>query len=160
MIRKKEAGVTLIELMVVIGMLAILSGIVTPNIMAWRREAQLRNATTQLWGDLQKARSVAIKENQIVRIGFEADRYVIYKEDGPVVLSQRNLPAGASIDLGNTTFTDDDPTPDGKVDTSFNGQGVPKTGVVGDRGEIVITGSTGSKKITINIIGRIEMKDF
>jgi prepilin-type N-terminal cleavage/methylation domain-containing protein len=60
--RNKE-GFSLLELMIVIAIIAILSAIVTPNILAWYRAQGLRSAVVELQSDLQMAKMSAIKQN-------------------------------------------------------------------------------------------------
>ena len=45
---KKDRGVSLFELLVVIAVIAVVSAIVTPNIISWRSSAKLRGAARQL----------------------------------------------------------------------------------------------------------------
>ncbi len=54
-------GLTLIELMVTVAMLAILAYVATPNLSAFKRNAELTSATNALVGSLATARSEAMK---------------------------------------------------------------------------------------------------
>ena len=149
----KESGFTLFELMMVISIMAILSALTIPNMMGWRDASKLRGAVNNLRGDLQMARSWAIKQNVVVKTQFAANSYVIAVEGGQV-LKRRQLPAGVIIKLSDTTFADDDL--DGKPDTSFNGRGIPVPGVVGDLGNVMIEGRAGRRQININAVGRVQ----
>ncbi len=151
---KKESGFTLIELMMVIAIMVILSALAIPNMIGWRDASKLRSTVNSLRGDLQMARSWAIKQNVVVKTQFAANSYVIAVEGGQV-LKRRQLPAGVIIDLSDTTFNDDDL--DGSPDTSFNGRGIPVPGVAGDLGNVVIEGRAGRRQISINTVGRVQM---
>ncbi|MBF0413434.1 MAG: GspH/FimT family protein [Desulfamplus sp.] len=75
---KSNAAFTLIELMVVIGIIAIMSAIAIPNLM--NPEHKLKKAATGLMSDMQKTRSMAIKENKEWRIVFDATGYSIFTD--------------------------------------------------------------------------------
>jgi Tfp pilus assembly protein FimT len=107
-------------MLVVIGLLAIVSAFVVPNIMTWRRGVQLRGAANNLKGDLELAKTNAIRENNYVAILFlDALRYEIFvdngagddgiadnwKRDGEErLLRRREMPPGVTIDLASTSF--------------------------------------------------------
>ncbi len=113
-------GLTIIELMVVIGILAILAGFVVPNFINWRSGAALRGAVNNLKGDLELAKARAIRENNYVAVHFYSpDRYKVFLDNGAgpggvsdnwirdgdePLLRDREMPAGVSIDLGPTSF--------------------------------------------------------
>ena len=67
----KEAGLSLVELMVVIAMIAILSAIAVPNYVAWLPKYRLSTSARDVLSDLEYARSVAIKENASVVVEFD-----------------------------------------------------------------------------------------
>jgi prepilin-type N-terminal cleavage/methylation domain-containing protein len=150
---KKESGFTIFELMMVISIIAILSALTIPNMIGWQNASKLRSAVNSLRGDLQMARSLAIKQNVVVKTQFAANNYVIAVVGGQV-LKRQKLPAGVRIDLPDTTFNDDDL--DGKPDTSFNGRGIPVPGVPGDLGTVVIEGRAGRRQLSINTVGRVQ----
>jgi prepilin-type N-terminal cleavage/methylation domain-containing protein len=49
-------GFSLVELMMVIGVLTLISAIATPSLLKWRSNAKLRGATSNLKGDMELAR--------------------------------------------------------------------------------------------------------
>lgn len=61
----------MLELMVVIGIIAILSAVVTPNILAWYRHQGLRSAVVELQGNLQLAKLAAVRQNRSCSIDFD-----------------------------------------------------------------------------------------
>ena len=65
----------------------------------------------------------------------------------------REMPAG--VTFGANTFLDSDA--DGNRDTSFNSRGIPRPGVPGDLGSVVIQGANDSRQVSINMTGRIEV---
>jgi prepilin-type N-terminal cleavage/methylation domain-containing protein len=65
-----KKGFTLIEVMVVVALIAILSGIALPNAIAWRSNAQLSSTVREIMADLQLAKMEAIKRNRNVEAVF------------------------------------------------------------------------------------------
>ena len=70
---KNEQGFSFVELMTVIGIIGILSAIALPNFLRSLPEKRLKNATRNLYADLQRARLLAVRENRSVRVGFVTD---------------------------------------------------------------------------------------
>jgi prepilin-type N-terminal cleavage/methylation domain-containing protein len=130
---RKDRGLTIIELMVVIAILAILAGVVAPNFINWRSGTALRGAANNLKGDLELAKERAIRENDHVAILFYAnDHYKIFVDNGAgmggipdnwirdgdeALLRDREMPGGVTIDVADTSF--------GSLGakTRFNGRG-------------------------------------
>jgi prepilin-type N-terminal cleavage/methylation domain-containing protein len=74
-----QPGFTLIELMLVIGLIAILMAVASPAIMASVRQSGVRHAADQLAMDMQRAKLLAIKQNASCAITFDlaANQYTI-----------------------------------------------------------------------------------
>jgi prepilin-type N-terminal cleavage/methylation domain-containing protein len=70
MFMNDKKGFTLIEVLVVIGIISILSGIAIPNAVAWRSSAQLSSTAREIVVDLQRAKMEAIKRNRNVEAVF------------------------------------------------------------------------------------------
>lgn len=66
--RSAHAGFTLMELMVVIAIAAILTGLAVPSFKAMIDRGQMREAATAFYSALSRARSEAIARNQPVRV--------------------------------------------------------------------------------------------
>ena len=107
---RNNSGMTIIELMVVIGILAILAGIAIPGFIGWLPNYRLRSASDEVQSTLQNAKLRAIRENAIVRVNFDFgnDTYVAFIDNGAnadngtqeadeVMIKNGQMPAG--IDL-------------------------------------------------------------
>lgn len=155
MYKNKEAGFTLVELMVSIVVLAILTGIAIPSFMTLMPGMRLNGAARQVMGDLMAARMKAVKLNQRTKVYFDnSSQYRICNDadnDGIVVAGEgdvidRNIQANYH-------------------DVSF-ASGTPPNPVFSPRGtatnrtitlEQTSGGSTKTKIITISIAGRVKI---
>ncbi len=73
---------SLLELMIVIGIIGILSATAIPNFIAWRNNSQFNGAVNTLAGDLAGAKQSAIQNNATVVITFIGTGYTIFVDDG------------------------------------------------------------------------------
>ena len=68
MFSKSQTGVTLIELMVVVGIAAIMATMAAPSFSDFIQNTRVTSTMTQLFGDLNRARGEAIKRNSRVLV--------------------------------------------------------------------------------------------
>lgn len=151
------------ELVVAIGIIAIISAIAIPSIISWRSKAKLSGAVNNLKGDLQLAKSRATRDNALVVVVFTATGYRIFVDNGAhagdwnhdadePLFRDRQLPAGITIELP----TDLDP-PNNR--TRFNSRGFPDPATLtgaGLTGNITIQDSGGRQmQVSLNRLGRI-----
>jgi prepilin-type N-terminal cleavage/methylation domain-containing protein len=163
----KENGFTILELMVVIAILATLTAIAMPSFFSRNSQSKLSGAANNLRGDLQMAKSRAMRENAIVVVDFTPNGYTIFLDNGvnagdwnrdadEVLLRSIQLPAGTNIVLP-TTFN----PPNNR--TRFNGRGFPDSATltgVGMIGTVKIQNSNGrQRQIILNRLGRITTLD-
>jgi len=110
-LRRRVRGVTLIEVMVVVGIVAILAMMAAPNFRAMIERNQINSATNELMMGLQLARSEAIRLNSTVTLcrsangtscgspaGWESGWIVFHDRDGDgsVTPAQAGPPAVAA----------------------------------------------------------------
>lgn len=68
----RERGVTLLELLVGVAILAMLVAIAAPSLHDWIVRQRVKAIATELVTDLQLARTESISRNQIIRISFDS----------------------------------------------------------------------------------------
>lgn len=118
---KKNAGFTLMELMMVIAIVAILSAIATPNVISWFSNQKLNSAAREIQSTIQDIRGKSIKNR--TRIWLELDNagkdYFLIQEwkDGSTHTTRKDLPAGVKIT--SVSFNGDH--------LGFNPRGLPIT---------------------------------
>jgi Tfp pilus assembly protein FimT len=138
---RNEHGVTLLELAIGIMIMAFLSLAIAPQISGLLRNFRLGGATKVVWGDLHRARLLAIKEGRTVRVDFTSNSYDIVRVDTAEVVFRRML----SIDYPDVTLSITNNT------ISFG-----STGTAGGGSKTVVLQSpAGTKRFTILTTGRI-----
>lgn len=149
-------GFSLIEMLVVIGILAITAIVTIPNVIAWRNGMQLRAAVNELRSDLESAKTRAVKQNATVTVAFDptAGQYRMTYLDpvaNTILLKSQTLPAGVRIDTENPTHTLDS-LPGNQ--TSFSSRGTARACT------IVLANQQGrTKSVGISPFAKIEVKD-
>lgn len=86
---KTQRGVTLIELMVTMAVLALLMFAVVPDIGSWMRNTQVRNASEAIHAGLERARNEAVKRNRTVQ-------FTLVSVSNPGVVDNTCAPSGAA----------------------------------------------------------------
>jgi general secretion pathway protein H len=130
--RPAEAGWTLIEMLVVIGILGLISGLVFPSLQGPLQRAQLQSARSELVTNLRMARAGAVRQGHSVAVDISADGRGYGWGQTSVV-----LPAGlrALSDERAVRFFGDGSSTGGELEIVGRGQSLrvvidPVTGVV------------------------------
>ena len=114
MIMRKDTGFTLLELMVVIGIIGILSAIAIPSYIQWLPKHRVGSAARAVMSAVEFARINAIKTNANVTLNLDIvnDRLTVV-DAGATTLRTRQLPGAVDLQsgLGNAV--------------TFNGHGFP-----------------------------------
>jgi type IV fimbrial biogenesis protein FimT len=81
---RKDSGFSLMELMVTIGVVAILATIAIPNFVEWRSNSQLGRAARDVYSNFQKAKFEAARRNTVVTMTFRAveNDYLVWVDEG------------------------------------------------------------------------------
>ncbi len=97
---RKDSGFTMIELMVVIGIMAILSAIAIPSYIKWLPKHRVGTAARTVMSALEFARSNAIKTNSDVTLNFifGSDSLTVTNSGG--TLRTRQIPGDVDLDDG------------------------------------------------------------
>jgi prepilin-type N-terminal cleavage/methylation domain-containing protein len=136
-----ERGFTVVELLICVMVIGIMGAFAAPQFANSLRAYRLNGAAQVIWGDLHKARLLAIKENRAIRVDFTSGAYELVRVDTNVVAFRRNLAAdfpGITVSIPNNTI-------------SFG-----STGTAGGGSKTLqVQGPTGSKSFTILTTGRI-----
>lgn len=86
--RKYEAGFTLLQLIIVVGILGILASIAIPQYSDWMPKYRLKSAAMDIYSNMQLARLMAIKSNKSYRLIFFATTgngsYIVRRPDGTI----------------------------------------------------------------------------
>jgi len=139
---KVDAGFSLIELMVVIGIMTILMGMAGMAYSQWRESTALRSATDSLIAHIKQARLTAIGESRKVQITFTNTSYVLD-------------PSGRNISFSLSEYS-----PNLRLQRSSTNSSAPLTlgfsssGTANSWGATLVGGS-GSKRVVVNQVGRV-----
>ncbi len=136
---QKNSGYTLIEVMTVIGIIAIVCGIVVPNVLGWLPKYRLRSGAEEIQSALQLARLDAVKRNTETIVTFDTANHTYLTSISGQTIKSGNMPSGITID--------DVTNPSSQV--KFNGRGLASTST-----SILVKNIQGeTKTITVNIVG-------
>lgn len=106
----REKGFSLLELLIVVGMVAILAAVAVPSILKSIPRYKLKGAARTLVNDFQKAKVEAVKRNCTVQIQLtpaayapagKAGSYQIVETDGNTVLLSRQMPEFVTLYSSN-----------------------------------------------------------
>jgi type IV fimbrial biogenesis protein FimT len=128
---KKQTGFTLVELLIVIGMIALISLISIPNVIGMLPDYRLRSAAHDLFSNFQKAKLEGVKRNINTAVCFSAGGYTVFVDaDGDfvqdggedvIVATNWSEYKDVSVTLGNVTFDNSS----GQPCVAFQPNGIP-----------------------------------
>lgn len=119
--RRRQRGITLIEIMISLIVIGILIAVAVPNFQAWMQNVQIRTASEALLNGLQNARNEAIRRNVAVQLQMgplpETGWAINLKSDPDGTPLQTRQHAEGSINAAVTT------TPGGSTTVTFSALG-------------------------------------
>jgi prepilin-type N-terminal cleavage/methylation domain-containing protein len=145
------AGFTLVELLIVIGMIAIISAIATPPLIQWRQNLQYKQAADGIVDALRTAKSNTLTLNIQNRVECDpgGQKYRITQGDrsynsatwATVKQDWTTLPAGMTM----TTGTGNGCTGNAELDIAFSPNGTASANGTLSNGNICINDNTSTR---------------
>ena len=127
-----RGGFTLVELMIAIGVIAILAAIAVPGVISWLPNYRVKAAASDMISNFQKAKMEAVKRNTDVIIAFTAANAT---QTGSYRIFVDNNPGNGAFDAGERVLVDHKPMPkdvslyfanfSGATNTGFNSRALP-----------------------------------
>ena len=155
--KPKSSGMSLIELIIGVAILAIVMGIGAPSFWQWARNIQIKNAAESVTNGIQRARAEAVARNANVAFTLAADSSWTVSVVNPAsVIESKPASEGSQ----NTTLAI---LPAGATTLTFNNYGVAVPNVPASNAltRVDVTANGGSKnmRVTIGVGGNAKMCD-
>ena len=138
--RKDSSGLTIMELIIAMSILAVLLGIASPLVAQFSSGYQLRAAAREVATDLQFTRLLSVKENQDYQTVFGSDSYQVVRVADGLVAKSRSF----SNDYPRVTLS--------PVAITFNSRGNSSSST------ITVSNPMGTKNITVGSTGRVKLQ--
>lgn len=147
--RSRQAGVTLIEAMVTVAILAIVASIAVPSFQGLHERQRLVRVAETVLADVRWARSEAVKRNQSIQVIFTTvatgTNWQYEIKAGSSTLKTVTGGNFSAVTLSNTNFTSHTVT--------FN----PARGTAKNGGTIDIKTSHYTAKVIVSSLGRVRV---
>lgn len=117
-IHNSQKGVSLVELMVSLSIMAIIASIASPSMATWMNNMKIKSSTESIFSGINSARAEAIKINAPVTF--------VLNDNGTwdVVLDSTNNTIYSSGESGSSETVVNNPTPSDASRITFNSMGV------------------------------------
>ena len=136
----KNSGYTLIEILTVLAIIAIVVGIMLPNVVPWLPRYRLSSGAEEIQSTLQLARLGAIKENMEATVTFSTATHTFLASIDGRTIQKGKMPSGIIIDSVTS--------PSSQV--KFDSRGLANVSA----GNILVKNNQGgTKTIKVNIVG-------
>jgi type II secretion system protein H len=101
--RTDRHGFSLVEIMVIIGIVGLMATLVAPPIFRSVQSNRLQTSADRMAADLQYARSLSIANSQILRFSSTAAGYQLTNPNTAVVIREANFDDGMTLTINQTT---------------------------------------------------------
>ena len=162
--RSASQGFTLIELMVVIGILGVIVAIVLPNFAQMQQRARIRAGANAIAQDFRRIRERALSTSQTFRITSPTVRqYQVQHPDGSTSLYRLGQTTGGNLQFGTTSAAgappeDNDGAPGGfdfpAGTLNFESRGTATQGVA------YITDGKEDYAVGVNALGKVKVYKY
>jgi type IV fimbrial biogenesis protein FimT len=154
---RKNAGFSLIELMVSVVVLGILASIAVPSFQTWIRNTQIRNAAESITNGLQRARAEAVSRNTNVSFVMGTDSSWAISVVNPASTIDQRLASEGSKNVTRAVL------PTGATTVTFSNVGfvVPNADASNSITQVDLVAAGGSQnlRVTIGTGGNARMCD-
>jgi type IV fimbrial biogenesis protein FimT len=154
---RKNAGFSLIELMVSVVVLGILASIAVPSFQTWIRNTQIRNAAESITNGLQRARAEAVSRNTNTTFVMGTDSSWTISVVTPALTIDQRLASEGSKNVTRTVL------PTGATTVTFSNVGlvVPNADASNSITQVDLVAAGGSQnlRVTIGTGGNARMCD-
>lgn len=167
---RNQSGYSLIEVLTVIGIVAILAALAIPDLIGWRNKAQLGRAARDVYSSFQKAKLEAIRRTAFCTVTFDATAYMVFIDSnqnlvldaGEQVILTGNWSGyrGVSLDTEQADCAGDGLTfanPDNGI--AFAPDGLPRNKDGGlSSGKVCLKNKSGKQKtISVSPVGNVRI---
>ncbi|MGW8157717.1 MAG: GspH/FimT family pseudopilin [Desulfoprunum sp.] len=164
---RNSNGFSLVEAMVVIAIVAIMGVFAVPSMISWLNNKGLQNAARDMYSNLRKAQSIAVKNNRNCAISFNGTTgYTVYvdldkdyeRDAGEEIIAQASWSQYRNVVLdGAVNFADNASS---QPTVAFRPNLIPlEAGGTAGNGTISLKNDKSRKAdITISVSGNISMK--
>ncbi len=136
----RQKGFSLLELLTILAILIILSGLAISSMTKWLNKAKAKVVAEQLVSDIQWARSLSLKYGSITMV-FSSNKYEIRTSSG-TVLKTVSMPDGLSLSENFGSSLD------------FMSNSLPE-----ENGTITISGFGKVYKVIVNLNGGVSLEE-
>jgi prepilin-type N-terminal cleavage/methylation domain-containing protein len=105
LLRARQAGFTLIEIMVAVAILTIAVALAVPDFLRWYVQSQLRQATTEIATQLTLARMAGMNQNRSVDVTVQTSGGAVHisalSSSGVAVIKDKSFPTRVTSVVGS-----------------------------------------------------------
>lgn len=138
MLLRRQAGLSMIEVVVVIGVIAVLSAIAATTITFQLPSMRLSAAARRVMTDLMLARMEAVKKNADVNVAFSSSGYTISGKAAANIPSEYKGITIAGTNAPSVTFR--------------------STGTASTALQVTVAGAAGSRQVEVSSAGRVRIR--